>query len=130
MSDGYYTVARGSCGTEDGYLWYVVGPTMPDEGYLHREDAERVAADMNWLAELPEPQRKAFQFLQADLGHNPDAYGVAVLDCSDPQEVIEFRTVYGVGDNYATPEEIWEGVLSDYGDTGCQVISSTGQTRF
>jgi hypothetical protein len=125
-----FIVERAHSRTEDGFLWYVVqkegGALIPESGgWLHKEDAEKECEYLNWFWLLPEVERKAVETMQEDCGHNPYAYGVAVIS-KDGKGVEQYLFVYDMKEGTATPEEVWETALGDYRGTGNVVIDVNG----
>jgi hypothetical protein len=124
-----FQVERAHSRSEDGFLWYVVeseGGAIYCEGFIDREPAEMACEDLNWLWSLTAVERRAVEVTREDCGHNPDAYGLAVI-AADGSAVIEYRYVYG-SKSEASPEELWEDTLKEYADTGVKVIDINGLT--
>jgi hypothetical protein len=122
-----YTVERRHSGTEDGPLWYVIGPdgSQGDGGWAYREGADLEAADLNKLAKLTDDQRQAVETLRGYCPA-PDDYGVAIVGTyrDGSRGAVEARLAFTHG---TKPAEARGEMARDYADeTGAVLVDVSG----
>lgn len=113
-----YTVEKQCSGSEDGWLWYVIAPDgsrHDNGGWLHREDAEAEAADLNKLAALSDDERQAVETLRGYCPA-PDDYGVAVVGkfSDGSRGAPEARLTRGSAQGDKSPAEVRDELRRDY----------------